>query len=466
MKKIYDYNLTKFIGRGAFGEVYLATKNNTNQYFAVKKIHEGLLEEKQRKYLRNEVQILEKLKKLKHPNIVIFYQTIKKESYYYFITEYINGGSLSNCLEKYRKKYKRPFSEEIIQYLMKQIVNALVYIHGSNIIHRDLKSENIMINFKSEEDKQNLNLMNSIIKIIDFGFSVELPSNNSQATSIVGTPLYMDPKILENLLKQNNPQLNANQSTISYGKEVDLWSLGCICYELLIGKSIFDAQNLDELVNQVKQQQYFVNARISSEYFDFLSCLLQYNGEFRLNANQLSKHPFLTQNIKNFKILHINDVIKNKKFDQLKTSIDIYKKLNKKKGEDKKKYKKFPSSDHVVTNNMRNIINKNNVNVGINRSSTMGGTYNIYGKPMFINPNQNSQVTYPSNITHNNTINQFSVNINHIYNSSPPFNVTNPLINYNVGSNQNNNINHSSPPFYSNNNSNSNNEKDDYCHIY
>ena len=57
---------------------------------------------------------------------------------------------------------------------MKQIVNALVYIHGSNIIHRDLKSENIMINFKSEEDKQNLNLMNSIIKIIDFGFSVEL----------------------------------------------------------------------------------------------------------------------------------------------------------------------------------------------------------------------------------------------------------------------------------------------------
>ena len=127
---------------------------------------------------------------------------------------------------------------------------------------------------------------------------------------------------------------------------------------------------------------------------------------------------------------------------------------------------KFPSSDHVVTNNMRNIINKNNVNVGINRSSTMGGTYNIYGKPMFINPNRNSQVTYPSNITHNNTINQFSVNINNIYNSSPPFNVTNPLINYNVGSNQNNNINHSSPPFYSNNNSNSNNEKDDYCHIY
>ena len=85
MEKIYDYNLTKLIGKGAFGEVYLATKNNTNQYFAVKKIHEGLLEEKQRKYLRNEVQILEKLKKLKHPNIVIFYQTIKKESYYYFI---------------------------------------------------------------------------------------------------------------------------------------------------------------------------------------------------------------------------------------------------------------------------------------------------------------------------------------------------------------------------------------------
>ena len=77
MEKIYDYNLTKLIGKGAFGEVYLATKNNTNQYFAVKKIHEGLLEEKQRKYLRNEVQILEKLKKLKHPNIIIFYQTIK-----------------------------------------------------------------------------------------------------------------------------------------------------------------------------------------------------------------------------------------------------------------------------------------------------------------------------------------------------------------------------------------------------
>ena len=72
MEKIYDYNLTKLIGKGAFGEVYLATKNNTNQYFAVKKIHEGLLEEKQRKYLRNEVQILEKLKKLKLLSFVVF----------------------------------------------------------------------------------------------------------------------------------------------------------------------------------------------------------------------------------------------------------------------------------------------------------------------------------------------------------------------------------------------------------
>ena len=260
-QKVENLILINFLGKGAFGEVYLSQKINSNKYFATKKIDKKLIAERPilKKYLVNEINIL---KMLNHPNIVRLEEVKENDEFYYIVMEYINGGGLSDCLKKYMDKYGKAFSEEIVQYLMKQILDALAFIHDKKIIHRDLKLDNIMVNFDSQADKDNLNMMKAKIKIIDFGLSVLLTEQNL-ASSTVGSPINMDPIILE---KYRNKLIDNN---ITYDTKVDIWSLGTVCYELSIGKAVFNAETVEELVDKVKDgnikylQQYQKNLSIS-----------------------------------------------------------------------------------------------------------------------------------------------------------------------------------------------------------
>ena len=168
-KRIQDITLLNVLGKGSFGTVYLSKKDGKNCYFATKQIDRTMADKPNfQKYFRNELNIL---RSLKHINIVHLEDVKADNKYYYIVMEYINGGSLSDCLQKYKKRNNgKAFSEEIVQYLMKQIVSAIKYIHGQNIIHRDLKLDNIMVSFSNDYDKNNLNMMKATIKIIDFGF--------------------------------------------------------------------------------------------------------------------------------------------------------------------------------------------------------------------------------------------------------------------------------------------------------
>ena len=219
-KTIDDYTFQKLIGKGSFGEVYLAKKQNSDKLYAIKMIDKKLADTKMRRYFEYEIKIL---KMLNHPNIVKLEKLKISLHNYYIIMEYVNGGELSNYLKRYKLKYGKAFPEEIVQYLMKQIVDALVYIHDKNIIHRDLKLENIMVSFDSEKDKEELNMMKAKIKIIDFGFAIILLSDDYLTNTAVGTMLYMDPTILEEFYKQAKVDKKRG-----YGKEADIWSLGCI----------------------------------------------------------------------------------------------------------------------------------------------------------------------------------------------------------------------------------------------
>ena len=115
------------------------------------------------KYLKNEIAIL---RELNHKNIVKLEDVKITKKHYYLVMEYCNGGSLSDCLNKYQELYNKTFSEEIVQYLMRQIIQGLKYIHNKNIIHRDLKFDNILVNFDSDEDKKKVNMMKAEVKII------------------------------------------------------------------------------------------------------------------------------------------------------------------------------------------------------------------------------------------------------------------------------------------------------------
>ena len=297
---IDEYSLLKCIGRGAFGEVYLTSKNGTTQLFATKKVTKQKIESPSvKKYFINEITIL---KELHHKNIVRL-ETIRQTIHnFYIITDYYNGEDLASCLRKHRMIKGKPFSEEIVQYLMKQVIDALKYLHSKRIIHRDLKLDNLLINFESEEDKKNLNMLKSEVKIIDFGFATYL-DNTGLRYSILGSPINMDPTLLCKLINQNVSNL------IGYDEKADIWSLGTVCYELITGKPIFHAQNLLDLVRLVENGVYHLPTDLSQEIVSFLTSMLQYSSKNRLNAEELSKHPFLTKNVSEFTKLDLTNYV-------------------------------------------------------------------------------------------------------------------------------------------------------------
>ena len=306
-----NLTLEKCLGKGAFGEVYLTSRKGDDKKYATKKIDREEVEKGEGiKYLKNEIIILQYLR---HPNIVRFEEVKKTKKHYYIVMEYCNGGELSKALEKYIEKYGKPFSEEIVQHLMRQIIDAFKFMHARKIIHRDVKLDNILLNYETEEDKKNLNLMKAQVKIIDFGFSCKIDKSGLQFTAL-GSPINMDPIILKKLNSSSK-----KERQLGYNQKADIWSLGTICYEMLIGKSAFDADDMEDLVNKIENGSYNVPTNLSHEVVSFLNGMLQYEGNNRLTADQLSRHAFLTKNVKDFTPLSLNKtnkVMNTKKLNQ------------------------------------------------------------------------------------------------------------------------------------------------------
>ena len=296
--QIEDFSLGQCIGKGAFGEVYLTTRIGYNKLYATKKIPKKLVETPSiKKHLVDELEIL---KTLDHKNIIKL-ETIKQsENNYYIITDYYNGGGLYDILKKYKMIYGRPFPENVVQHLMRQIIDAVVYLHQRKIIHRDLKLENLLINFESEEDKNNLNLLRAEVKIIDFGFATRLNGSNLRY-SILGSPINMDPILLTKLNNKNISYL------IGYDEKADIWSLGTVCYEMATGEMVFKVQDINQLLQRVEIGIYHIPTNLSQELVSFLEGMLQYLGKDRLSAIELSSHPFLTKDVSEFTKIDITN---------------------------------------------------------------------------------------------------------------------------------------------------------------
>ena len=294
--KIDDYILSNFLGKGTFGEVYLAYKqDNPNKFFAAKKMKKEIVEsQKYKKYFTNELYILNNLS---HKNIIRL-ESLKRTCHnYYIITDFCNGGSLSQCLEKYIIKKHTTFPEVIVQHFMKQIVDAVGYLHSKGIIHRDLKLDNILLNYENKEALKNVDLLQAQIKIIDFGFAA-YKTSTGLLYSAIGTPMNMDLTIL----KKFNPQ-NEKDKLLGYDESADIWSLGIICYQMLTGTYAFSALNFQELVAKIEEGNYKVPTSLSKETVMFLIDMLQYDHKKRLTASQLKNHEFLVKDVRDFSSL-------------------------------------------------------------------------------------------------------------------------------------------------------------------
>ena len=410
--KIADLTLWRQLGKGTMGEVYLSQKDGSDTYYATKKIDKIKADRPQvRKYFRTELEILHKLK---HKKIVRFYDLKQTKSHYYIVMEYCNGGSLFSCLDKYMKLYKKPFSEAIVQYLMKQIVSGLKYIHRNGIIHRDIKLDNILVKFYNNEDMKNLNMMKTHIKITDFGISIR-PGENQLAFTALGSPANMDPFILKKLTERNDL---ANSE--GYNQSADIWSLGSICYEMLIGKRAFNGRNVRDLKKKIEIGNYTLPTTLCKETVSFINAMLQYDPNKRLNIEQLARHQFLTRNVQNFRPIDFSL---------------IYSKIGEKgivinTKENKTMWQVFNANNSGIQNN--NNINNNKIN-----SSNMWNIFNgeTEQKLSMISPNILDQQPFAEDDTKDNTVNNTNQN-----NQQQSVNYNN-MINNNINNNQNINNN-------------------------
>ena len=288
--KYEDLILKDKLGKGAFGEVYLSEVKGIEGVYATKKLEKSNYKKntKAYKYLKNEIDIL---KDTDHENIIKLYNSnIETNKFIFLITEYCNGGDLNSCLEYYQKEKGRPFSEEEVQHIMRQILSALYHLHiEKKILHRDLKPENILLHYDNEEDRLNKRIMKAKIKLIDFGFARYL--KNELAESVLGSPFYMDPRILFKLNKINNNR------DFGYDQKADIYSLGVISYTLTTGNSFIDVTTMRKLVDGIKNFRYEISSNLSKECVSFLNYMLRYDSKKRLNVDKLLTHKFITKNI-------------------------------------------------------------------------------------------------------------------------------------------------------------------------
>ena len=441
----------KNLGEGTFGKVSLYQALNSNKKYAIKTVDK--LKIKDSKYLETEINIM---RMLHHPNIIELINVIEDENNIIIIMEYCNGGSLSECLERFNQKFKCGFPEEIIQHFMIQIVDALNYIHDKNIIHRDLKLDNIMVHFDNEKDRINFNIMKAKIKIIDFGISKVLSSKNGFTNSCVGTLYYMPPEIL---LRIKNKE--KCEKIIGYGKEADIWSLGCICYELLRAKKVFDSDEYDDLVEKITIGEYKLPETVSQEYISFLNAMLKFDGKNRKTAKELLQYDFLTKNVKDFKKRNENNIKESNEYKELRNSLNSFKErcsqIN------YKKYNSFeqkPMPEESINNNQSSI-NKEKI---IGKSFSFGGGYSFYGQPMFDNSTQTQNQQMDNNFPFNNNFNQMP--INRFYSNEINRNFNNNIFNFNNNQDINDDLNEDNPHLRQYNSEQINQKKHHDCVIY
>jgi len=292
--KINFYKYGRLIGQGAFGKVNIGLNVLSGRIVAVKSFIKDEL--KNRDNMEKILYETNLMRKLNHPNITKILETFEDDKYIFIIMEYINGGNLFSFVKKRRK-----LSEKISKFLFRQIIEGIQHIHSKNIVHRDIKLENILID------------LNNRIKICDFGIGIMLDSENDLIHEQCGTPMYMAPEIILNSKKDGYK-----------GFPVDIWSAGIALYIMLSGMLPFSYRKSDsdnkEMNNSLSLSKHHNNnyelqysiinknprkiKKISSEAKDLLKGLLNKDPNKRLTIEEILNHPWLKKekNCKKYKL--------------------------------------------------------------------------------------------------------------------------------------------------------------------
>ncbi|KFB39488.1 AGAP008039-PA-like protein [Anopheles sinensis] len=255
-----EYESMRTLGSGAFGTVKLIKRKSSNEFFAMKILVKAkIVRYKQLQHTYNEKRILQSIR---FPFVVSLKASFKDNSYIYLVMPFVNGGEMFTLLRRCRK-----FAEQQAIFYAAQVAMALEYLHSCSLVYRDLKPENLLIDYRG------------YVKVTDFGFCKFI---KDRAWTLCGTPEYLAPEIIQ---------------AKGYGKSVDWWSYGVLLFEMAAGYSPFYVHSADQMAmfERICKAKYKIPKNFSSELGHLVQHLLQTDlsrryGNLRNGSEDIKQH--------------------------------------------------------------------------------------------------------------------------------------------------------------------------------
>ncbi|XP_053388998.1 serine/threonine-protein kinase Nek4-like isoform X2 [Mercenaria mercenaria] len=265
---IDQFEYIRNIGKGSYGEVTLARHKRDRKQYVLKKINLKKASSRERRSAEQETKLLSKLK---HPNIVRYKDSFEKEGFLYIAMQYCEGGDLYTYCNKLKEQKGTLLEERQLVEWFVQIAMALEYMHERDILHRDLKTQNIFLT------------KSIIIKVGDLGIARVLDNCSDMATTLFGTPYYMSPELFS-----NKP----------YNHKSDVWALGCCVYEMMTLKHAFNAKDMNSLVFKILRGKMPPMPRqYSQDLVSLLRSMLHQDPGKRPTVSRILRDPYIKKNI-------------------------------------------------------------------------------------------------------------------------------------------------------------------------